>query len=256
MKKCSETLLWHCEACQNIFSLEEWDTAKRKCPACLGPAGLWKCSTCQGVFGQPSLGSEHPCLSNVAPEVTPVSDQIARKVQPTPAVKRTGSSQDRPQVRPENLLVSWSVIGALTLNHQARLELVFQNCHPDGDVSLPFVSGLKIIAPAGRGYVHSDSHGGVLTTFAFSVMPIRSGKLTIPDFRIQTNQGLQTVPRLVLNAVDLPSLRSPETPAENNLTETESGRLFSSVESEHLALRILLFVLMLAGAAFVIWFNS
>jgi len=63
MSRCSEPLLWFCESCSNPFELEEWQHHGRSCPACRGKSGIWRCGKCHGEFGQPSLGSEHPCLA-------------------------------------------------------------------------------------------------------------------------------------------------------------------------------------------------
>lgn len=62
MSRCSEPLLWFCGSCSNPFELGEWQDHGRSCPACHGKSGVWRCGKCHGEFGQPSLGSEHPCL--------------------------------------------------------------------------------------------------------------------------------------------------------------------------------------------------
>jgi hypothetical protein len=63
MSRCTEPLLWFCSSCSHPFEIGEWEGHGRSCPVCHSNCGVWRCGKCSGEFGQPSLGSEHPCLA-------------------------------------------------------------------------------------------------------------------------------------------------------------------------------------------------
>lgn len=173
----------------------------------------------------------------------------------SPAVILSEQGQADQPITKDVPSISWNVTGILTLHQQARLEIVFQNCQPRGDVNLPYVAGLKILGPAGRRNIQSNLPG-VPISLAFTAVPIRSGRLIIPDFLVRTNQGLQTVPRLVLNAVDLPSVRSSEDSSGEVSAAEDPPKMFPSIESERSAIRTLLIILAVAAMACLVWYGS
>ena len=67
MSRCTEPLLWFCRSCSHPFEMGEWEGHGRSCPVCHSNSGVWRCGKCSGEFGQPSLGSEHPCLAKPKP---------------------------------------------------------------------------------------------------------------------------------------------------------------------------------------------
>ena len=67
MSRCTEPLLWFCSSCSHPFEMGEWEGHDRSCPVCHSSSGVWRCGKCSGEFGQPSLGSEHPCLAKPKP---------------------------------------------------------------------------------------------------------------------------------------------------------------------------------------------
>ena len=67
MSRCTEPLLWFCSSCSHPFEMGEWEGHDRSCPVCHSSSGVWRCGKCSVEFGQPSLGSDHPCLAKPKP---------------------------------------------------------------------------------------------------------------------------------------------------------------------------------------------
>lgn len=92
MSRCSEPLLWFCGSCSNPFELGEWQEHGRSCPVCHGKTGVWRCGKCHGEFGQPSLGSEHPCLAQSKPAHG--TKLISKAPNPVAHINSAGSSKE------------------------------------------------------------------------------------------------------------------------------------------------------------------
>ncbi len=85
--------------------------------------------------------------------------------------------------------------GQLGFNQTAELSLVFENCEPDGELSLPRVDGLQIGTNPSRGLQTSIVNFSVTRTYTLT-FPVRAEKripITIPAFEIKTDKGALTV---------------------------------------------------------------
>lgn len=98
--------------------------------------------------------------------------------------------------------VNWNNPGPVVPNSVAQLELVFTDCQPQGNVSLPQVNGLQFLGQPGRATSFSmiNFQTSSSTTLSYSVQVNQAGRIQIPPFEVQTDKGKKTVPSLVLDA--------------------------------------------------------
>jgi tetratricopeptide (TPR) repeat protein len=102
---------------------------------------------------------------------------------------QTTSSSENPALLVKG--VKWSKPEAISNAGFSRLELVFTDCIPQGNVSLPFVRGLEF-------YGHETENvaktSGQATVLSYIVRILGNGPFTIPSFEVQTNKGKEIVP--------------------------------------------------------------
>ena len=98
--------------------------------------------------------------------------------------------------------VNWNNPGPVVPNSVAQLELVFTDCQPQGNVTLPQVNGLQVLGQPGRATSFSmiNFQTSSSTTLSFAVQVGQSGRVQIPSFEVQTDKGKKTVPSLALDA--------------------------------------------------------
>lgn len=85
--------------------------------------------------------------------------------------------------------------GQLGFNQTAELSLVFENCEPEGSLSLPRVAGLQIGTNPSRGMQTSIVNFSVTKTYTLT-FPVRAetrNPITIPAFEIKTDKGVLPV---------------------------------------------------------------
>ncbi len=84
--------------------------------------------------------------------------------------------------------------GSLAYNQESQLQLVFENCKPDGDPKLPAVDGLEM-QYTGKGESFSMVNMSVTRSVAYgyAVRPTKRPEVRIPSFAIATDKGPQTV---------------------------------------------------------------
>lgn len=80
--------------------------------------------------------------------------------------------------------------GQLGFNQVSELSLVFENCEPDGAVSLPPVDGLVFNRPSQNSQT-SIVNFSMTRTFSlvFPVRPTKRNNLTLPAFTVKTDKG-------------------------------------------------------------------
>ena len=98
--------------------------------------------------------------------------------------------------------VAWNDPGPVAPNSVIQLELVFTDCQPQGNVSLPRVNGLQVLSQPGRATSFSmiNFQTSSSTTLSYSVQVNQSGRIPIPSFEVQTDKGKKTVSSLALDA--------------------------------------------------------
>ena len=114
MSRCTEPLLWFCSSCSHPFEMGEWEQHDRSCPVCHSSTGVWRCGKCSGEFGQPSLGSEHPCLAKPS-----TAHRATRLVSRSP-LKPRSTLTNTPVANPSQYTGSRSYLNpeAINLPHQ------------------------------------------------------------------------------------------------------------------------------------------
>ena len=98
--------------------------------------------------------------------------------------------------------VAWNDPGPVAPNTVIQLELVFTDCQPQGNLSLPRVNGLQILGQPGRATSFSmiNFQTSSSTTLSYSVQVGQGGRIQIPAFEVQTDKGKKTVPSLAVDA--------------------------------------------------------
>jgi hypothetical protein len=80
--------------------------------------------------------------------------------------------------------------GMLPLDQGSSIQLVFENCRPDGDLEIPQVDGL-ILTQRGTSQevniVNFDIQRSMI--YSFMARPTREGKIQIPSFTVSTDKG-------------------------------------------------------------------
>ncbi len=85
--------------------------------------------------------------------------------------------------------------GSLAKGQVTQLQLVFDNCQPQGNAPLPAVPGLEL-QPSGRNSQNFNSVNGRTTvsiSFGINARPTTDQRVTIPAFEINTDKGRLTV---------------------------------------------------------------
>ena len=102
--------------------------------------------------------------------------------------------------------VAWNDPGPVAPNSVTQLELVFTDCQPQGNMSLPRVNGLQVLGQPGRATSFSmiNFQTSSSTTLSYSVQVNQGGRIQIPAFEVQTDKGKKTVPSLALDASATP----------------------------------------------------
>lgn len=95
--------------------------------------------------------------------------------------------------------VRWQLAeGYFAKGQNSNLVLIFENCTPEGDVVLPTIPNLSLGAPqpgsqSSNTFINGRSTSQTLTYFAYPALPTADGVIEIPNFTIQTNQGVMNV---------------------------------------------------------------
>jgi tetratricopeptide (TPR) repeat protein len=91
--------------------------------------------------------------------------------------------------------VSWEPgAGSLAYNQVSQLQLVFENCQPEGDPKIPSVDGLEM-QYTGTSSTFSMENMKVTrrASLAYAVRPTRRPEVSIPAFDVETDKGTQHV---------------------------------------------------------------
>jgi len=106
--------------------------------------------------------------------------------------------------------VAWTDPGQIPPQSGVQLDLVFTDCQPKGNVSLPSVSGLQFSGSPGRATSFSmiNFQTSSSTTLSYVVQTSQNGRILIPSFEVVTDKGRMTVPSLTLDATAAGSNRS------------------------------------------------
>ncbi len=97
--------------------------------------------------------------------------------------------------------VRWNDPGPLGAGQPATLELVFEDCAPEGDVELPRVPGLEVTgAPnESRQFTMLNFRSSSSTTLGYPVRATQRGRLQLPPFEVDTSEGRLRVAGLGLD---------------------------------------------------------
>jgi len=96
--------------------------------------------------------------------------------------------------------VRWAAPEPLAAGQIGRLELVFEDCDPEGPVTLPRVAGLSVLGEPGesRQFSIENFRSSSSVTLSYPVRPEREGRLSLPAFEVATSRGPLAVPALEL----------------------------------------------------------
>jgi hypothetical protein len=89
--------------------------------------------------------------------------------------------------------------GTLAFNQTSQLSLVFEQCDVDGSLTLPEVPGLTISPQPNRAesnsftVINGKASRSRTVTYTFRARPTERLNVTIPEFKIKTDKGDQTV---------------------------------------------------------------
>lgn len=104
--------------------------------------------------------------------------------------------------------ISWQpASGTLALGQTTELSLIFEECEPTGEITLPTLSGVTIGRPS-RGEQSSFNvvNGKATRTrtiyFTYPVRPALKATVNIPEFEISTDRGTIKVPAASFQVVD------------------------------------------------------
>ena len=84
--------------------------------------------------------------------------------------------------------------GSLAYNQVSQLQLVFENCQPDGDPKIPSVNGLEM-QYTGSGSTFSMENMNVTrrAMLNYAVRPTKRPEASIPAFDVETDKGTKHV---------------------------------------------------------------
>jgi tetratricopeptide (TPR) repeat protein len=120
---------------------------------------------------------------------------------------QTTSSSENPALLVKG--VKWSKPEAISNAGFTRLELVFTDCIPQANVSLPFVRGLEFYGHETETVAKTS---GQATVLSYIVRILGNGPFTIPSFEVQTNKGKEIVPTVSFIRPDKISISSTIVP--------------------------------------------
>jgi tetratricopeptide (TPR) repeat protein len=84
--------------------------------------------------------------------------------------------------------------GSLAFGQASPLQLVFENCEPDGDLKLPAPDGLELqFTGTSSNFVMENMNMTRKNIRNFDARPTRRSAVRIPEFDIETNKGVQHV---------------------------------------------------------------
>ncbi|RME70037.1 MAG: protein BatD, partial [Verrucomicrobia bacterium] len=90
--------------------------------------------------------------------------------------------------------------GTLGVGKTADLSLVFENAAPEGDIALPTVPGLDFGIPSvSRQTSIINLKTTSRVTYTYTVRPMQKGRIVIPRFIVQTDEGPMTVPSVAFD---------------------------------------------------------
>ncbi|GAB5559938.1 MAG: hypothetical protein SynsKO_15850 [Synoicihabitans sp.] len=95
--------------------------------------------------------------------------------------------------------VRWQLASGYFAKGQTQdLVLIFDNCVPDGDITLPVVPNVNFGTPqqgthSTQSIINGRVTSQVLTYFSYPSLALDDGPVTIPDFQVQTDKGTMTV---------------------------------------------------------------
>jgi tetratricopeptide (TPR) repeat protein len=98
--------------------------------------------------------------------------------------------------------VSWAASAVLGVGQVQKLELLFENCQPEGAVQLPDVDGLVVVGEPteSRSFSMVNFKTSSSVSFSYPVRATRAGELVVPAFEVETSQGRLRVAELRLRA--------------------------------------------------------
>ncbi|NDC80631.1 MAG: hypothetical protein EB090_05110 [Verrucomicrobia bacterium] len=108
--------------------------------------------------------------------------------------------------------VRWNQPGPVAPNSTINLELVFTDCEPAGKVSFPDVGGARFMdvvrTESQVSFINFRSSRSLTLTYAVLIQ--QAGRIPIPSFEVQTDQGKKSVSPIVLDATaQAPAQQSP-----------------------------------------------
>lgn len=116
--------------------------------------------------------------------------------------------------------------GQLGFNQVSQLSLVFEDCEPDGDPTLPKVDGLQFGRPSQSSQTSIVNFKMSRTfSFVFPVRPEKRAPVAIPAFDIKTDKGVMQVPAARYTVGDAPVGSSGLTVADVASATLETPRL-------------------------------
>ncbi|MFA5056633.1 MAG: BatD family protein [Opitutaceae bacterium] len=84
--------------------------------------------------------------------------------------------------------------GSLAYNQVTQLQLVFENCQPDGDPQIPAVGGLEMQSTGSASTFSMENlHVTRRVMLNYAVRPTKRPEVSIPAFDVATDQGTQHV---------------------------------------------------------------
>ncbi|MDD2764452.1 MAG: BatD family protein [Opitutaceae bacterium] len=84
--------------------------------------------------------------------------------------------------------------GSLAYNQVSQLQLVFENCQPDGDPPIPSVGGLEMqYTGSGSTFSMENLHVTRRVMLNYAVRPTRRPEVRVPAFDVATDKGTQHV---------------------------------------------------------------
>lgn len=97
------------------------------------------------------------------------------------------------------------------------IELIFENCSPEGDVTFPSVDGIGDFGkPVGRQLQTSivNFRRTNREVYTYYIRPTKPGRIEVPAFEVKTNAGMVRVPSIALEVDSQPRLSSTGDPVD------------------------------------------
>lgn len=129
------------------------------------------------VASRQGSGQSFDTLFAESPKTTPMDKSLDSALQPVIKEKK-GSN------------VRWNSPVEISKAGFGRLELIFKDCMPQGNVSIPFARGVEIYNQEIESVAYS---GGQDTILTYVIRMLGKGPFIIPAFKVKTSKGLEEV---------------------------------------------------------------